>query len=114
MGTYSDDFNERYTANSPGLPLSSAPQLVILSGSWDAHAETSELMEYELISASVSDALGEMRRSAVSNAGVGRDAVLDDESAMMDWETALGTYNGVSPHPCTMHRDSIVSIMNGL
>ena len=109
MGTYADDFNARYTSASGGggLPLSSAPQLVVLSGPWDAHAQTSELMEYELLSDVVSDALGEMRRSttaearraaAATAATNGRDVVYDDDNMMMmEWETALGIYNGVSP-----------------
>lgn len=61
-GTYADQWN-LHAANN-GISLPSNPQLVVLSGEWDMHAETSDMMEFEVsLPELVAEALGDLRAS---------------------------------------------------
>jgi hypothetical protein len=62
-GTYADQWNLHAAKN--GMTLPSAPQLVVLSGEWDMHAEASDMMEFELsLPELVAEALGDLRGSS--------------------------------------------------
>lgn len=61
-GTYADQWNDNATQNGATLPT--GPQLVVLSGEWDMHAETSDLMDFEIgLPELVAEALGDLRAS---------------------------------------------------
>lgn len=62
-GTYADQWNLH--AAQSGIALPSAPQLVVLSGEWDMHAETSDMMDFEVsLPELVAEALGDLRSSS--------------------------------------------------
>ena len=62
-GTYADQWNLHAAQN--GIALPSAPQLVVLSGEWDMHAETLDMMDFEVsLPELVAEALGDLRSSS--------------------------------------------------